>query len=358
MEITIETPPDFQINGPDSPSTIPQLSDHDDLRADFESLRESYLSLQSKSAETEETLTVLRCERDEAVNHSSDLTKLVDEISREREPLRGKINELEASLKEKEDEFAKKLEEEVRKTEELKNEVEVSRERVMELETEIKERSDYLSKSWDSFRSAKESLMRIIESIDEEKVETTGVEERELASVESELGEEIMEMTRLVSEAEAKVSEYKEMRKKEKRELDNSVVSLTEENRDINTLLRIALVEKEAVEKSLNKLKGNNDQKRVAILQIAERGLQRVGFGFMMGGGSGEHQLESSGVSTSAGSQKSDSSECEEEVVSLVCEASLNLCSEFGIGYFCLIYLTEALNFKIYCFVAVFFLGN
>jgi hypothetical protein len=38
MEITIETPPDTQINGPDSPTTIPQLFDHDDLRADFESL--------------------------------------------------------------------------------------------------------------------------------------------------------------------------------------------------------------------------------------------------------------------------------------------------------------------------------
>ncbi|CAL5341594.1 unnamed protein product [Camellia sinensis] len=68
------------------------------------------------------------------------------------------------------------------------------------------------------------------------------------------------------------------MRNKEKRELENSVASLTEENRDINSLLRIALVEKEAVEKSLNKLKGNNnEQKRVAILQIAERGLQKVG---------------------------------------------------------------------------------
>lgn len=316
MEITIETPSDTQINGPDSPTTTPQhLSDHDDLRADLESLRESHLSLQSKSATTEQTLTLVRQERDDAVDHNSDLTKLVAEISRERDSLKEKINELEASLREKEEEFAKKLDDELRKAEEFRNEVEVSRERVKELETEIEKRNDYLSKSLDSFRLAKEGLIKIIESIDEGKVE----EERESATVESEIGEgveefravseEIVEMNRLASEVEVKVREYKEMRKKEKRELENSVVSLTEENRDINTLLRIALVEKEAVEKSLNKLKGTNEQRRVPILQ-------RVGFGFMMGGGGYEQQPESSAVSSSAGSQKSDS-ECEEEVVSL-----------------------------------------
>ena len=318
MEITIETPSDTQINGPDSPTTIPQhLSDHDDLRADLESLRESHLSLQSKSAANEQALTLVRQERDDAVDHNSDLAKLVAEISRERDSLKERIDELEASLKEKEDEFAKRLDDELRKAEEFRNEVEVSRERVKELETEIEKRNDYLSKSLDSFRLAKEGLVKIIESIDEEKVE----EERELATVESEIGEgveefravseEIVEMNRLASEVEVKVREYKEMRKKEKRELENSVVSLTEENRDINTLLRIALVEKEAVEKSLNKLKGTNEQRRVPILQ-------RVGFGFMMGGGGYEQQPESSAVSSSAGSQKSDS-ECEEEVVSLVC---------------------------------------
>ena len=325
MEITIETPSDTQINGLDSPTTIPQhLSDHDDhdddLRADLESLRESHLSLQSKSAETKQALVLVQQERDDAVDNNSDLTKLVAEISRERDSLKEKIDELEASLKEKEDEFAKKLDDELRKAEEFRNEVEVSRERVKELETEIEKRNDYLSKSLDSFRLAKESLVKIIESIDEGKVE----EERELAVVESEIGEgggggeefravseEIVEMNRLASEVEVKLREYKEMRKKEKRELENSVVSLTEENRDINTLLRIALVEKEAVEKSLNKLKGTNEQRRVPILQ-------RVGFGFMMGGGGNEQQPESSAVSSSAGSQKSDS-ECEEEVVSLVC---------------------------------------
>lgn len=113
-----------------------------------------------------------------------------------------------------------------------------------------------------------------------------------------------MAVTRLVDSAEVKVNEYKELRHKERRELGNSVVSLTEENRDISTLLRIALVEKEAVEK---RLKGNSEHKRVAILQ-------RVGFGpfgFLMGSGGNEQTLDG------MGSSKSDSSECEEEVVSL-----------------------------------------
>lgn len=128
-----------------------------------------------------------------------------------------------------------------------------------------------------------------------------------------------MGVKRLVERAEAKVEEYKEIRHNERRQLGNSVVSLTEENRDISTLLRIALVEKEAVEK---RLKGSGETKRVAILQ-------RVGFGpfgFLMGSGGNEQTLEGPGAKVdgmgSGASSKSDSSECEEEVVSLVSSAS------------------------------------
>ncbi|KAK1578494.1 hypothetical protein Q3G72_030695 [Acer saccharum] len=67
------------------------------------------------------------------------------------------------------------------------------------------------------------------------------------------------------------------------------------------------------MEKSLNRLKGNNSeqQKRVALLQMAERGLQRVGFGFMMGSGSNEHQSHESLAANAAvpASNKSNSSE-------------------------------------------------
>lgn len=98
------------------------------------------------------------------------------------------------------------------------------------------------------------------------------------------------------------------------------MVSLTEENRDINSLLRVALVEKEALERNLNKLKGNSEQKRVPLLHFA-----RAGFGFMMGsGGSGEQPvvaLESSAASSTG--SKSDGSEGEEEVLSVVCLFSL-----------------------------------
>ncbi|KAJ0098843.1 hypothetical protein Patl1_20148 [Pistacia atlantica] len=147
--------------------------------------------------------------------------------------------------------------------------------------------------------------------------EDSEMEESKLDQESRAFSEEMTAITVLASKAGSKVSEYKESKKKEKKELENSVVSLTEENRDINSLLRIALVEKEAVEKSLNRLKGNSDQKRVALLQIAERGLQRVGFGFMMGSGNNEQSPESLGANVAPPSNKSDSSECEEEVVSL-----------------------------------------
>lgn len=302
MDTSTETPPVTQISGPDDPdiTSIPQLSDRDDPRTE----------LQSKLPVTEETLIVPQRESDSV----ADLTKLLDEISRERDSLRDKVDEFEASLKKKEVEFAKKVDEELEKTEELKNEMENSRERIQELEIEIKERNDFLL---DALRASKGSLKRIIESVDEdeeEKVEVVIVESLGVIGEE----DEIMQTRRAAKEAEEKVKEYKEKRKKEKRELEKSVVSLTEENRDINSLLRVALVEKEAVEKSLSKLKGNSnsEQKRVALLQIAERGLQRVGFGFMMG----------TGTSTTSSSEQhpqtsSDTSECEEEEinVSLVC---------------------------------------
>ena len=63
------------------------------------------------------------------MDHNFDLTKLVVEILRERDSLKGKIDELEASLKEKRTSSRKKLDEELRKAEEFKNQVEVSREK-------------------------------------------------------------------------------------------------------------------------------------------------------------------------------------------------------------------------------------
>ncbi|KAK4363071.1 hypothetical protein RND71_018312 [Anisodus tanguticus] len=106
------------------------------------------------------------------------------------------------------------------------------------------------------------------------------------------------------------------MRKKEKREPENSVVSLEEENRYIISLLKIALVEKETAEKSLNRLRGNSEQKKAVILQIAERGLQKVGFGFgfMMGSAKSETSSDHLDSDTSV---KSDNDECQTEAATL-----------------------------------------
>ncbi|KAG4907921.1 hypothetical protein JHK86_056405 [Glycine max] len=187
-----------------------------------------------------------------------------------------------------------------------RKEVEYFKERVERLESEREERNGVMFKALESLTSTKESLSSVIEGLEGEKDETfvenvngewSGVESRMLL-------EEARLISRLAIEVETKVDRYKEMRRKEKRELESSLISLTEENRDVHNLLRIALSEKEALEK---RIKGH-DHKRMPLLQF---GLQKVGFGFMMmGGGNNEQSTEHSGV-------KSDSSECEEEVISL-----------------------------------------
>ncbi|GLT35938.1 hypothetical protein SLA2020_103480 [Shorea laevis] len=339
METTLDHPPETSIDDPNPPGDSdhglatnlegvdppenPPSSDHD-LLEELESLRGSYQALQSKSTAMEENLLLFQQQRDAAISRQAEQTEAIDELSRERDSLRSKIDEFEASLEEKQVEFAKRVEEEVIEKEYLKKELEVSRKRIEELESEKKVISEFLGKNLNSIRSAKENLIKLIEGLDDEKVVIDRVDD---TSSELELEEEfrvlqgeISTLLNLATEASSKLSEYKEARKKEKRELESSVVSLTEENRDTNNLLRVALVEKEAVEKSLSKLKGN-DQKKVALLQFAERGLQRVGFGFMMGGaptGNNEQAVESSAASTtSTMASKSDGSESEEEVVSL-----------------------------------------
>lgn len=255
-------------------------------------------SLQAKSLAMEDTLNLLRRERDEALAQTAHLIVVVGVISSEKDSLLDRLSGIEAYTREKQDEFAARIQR-------LENEAEIFGERIEELEIARERSSDFLLKFSDSVRSVKESLCRIINNV----AANNDVKISDLSGIESDLNEELRMITRLSSEAEEKVNEYIEIRKKEKRELENSVVSLTEENRDINNLLRVALLEKEAVER---KLKGNSEHKRVAILEMAERGLQIAGFGFMMGSGNAKQFSESSGA-------KSDSSECEEEIVSLVC---------------------------------------
>ncbi|PRQ60124.1 hypothetical protein RchiOBHm_Chr1g0377801 [Rosa chinensis] len=308
-----------EINGSDSTQT----SDHDLLRAELDSLRRSHRSLLQKTAAMEEDFNRVQSQRDEAAARNYELTRLVGEVSGERDAVREELRKVE-------DEYAMKIDEEVRRKESLESEVRVCKERIERLEIERRERDEFLIKCLDSLRPIEKELIGIIEGVwdeedDKEVVEiekaATNVEEGEAELDQESRGvwEEIKTIKRLVEIAEEKVDDYKELRHNERRQLGNSVVSLTEENRDISTLLRIALVEKEAVEK---RLKGSGETKRVAILQ-------RVGFspfGFLMGSGGNEQSLEASGAKLdgaklegmgSSASNKSDSSECEEEVVSL-----------------------------------------
>ncbi|KAF5731186.1 putative ATP binding protein [Tripterygium wilfordii] len=316
MESATENPSPTQMNGLDSPIS-PRISDHD-LLSELESLRECHRSLQSRSSAMEENLVLLKHQRDEAVERSDELAKEIDQISRERDALRGQIDERELSAKEKEDESARRMSDEMSRKEEFNSELDASRGRTEQLEKELKEakgKNDFLLECTESVQFVKHCLVKLIEGVDDDGNVFDGENNESFQPELDDLSafwEQLEALKQLAGEAESQVKEYKEKRKKEKKELENSVVSLTEENRDINSLLRIALVEKEAVER---KLKGNSEHKRVALLQIAERGLQRVGFGFMMGSGSNEQQMDSSWANTAE--NKSDSGESEEEAASL-----------------------------------------
>ncbi|XP_028806205.1 uncharacterized protein At3g49055 isoform X2 [Neltuma alba] len=288
------------------------------LRSDLETLRHVYGSLQLKHAEAEENLALLQQRMDECADHNARLSREMAQTIRERDSFRDQVSCLETNLREKEEELSKKLDVEMGEKEGLKKELEDFKERVQKLESEREGINSLMVESLESLSSTRDCLSRVLEGLEEENDEIS-VKEDEGICVKSGPGEEaraLLEEVRMVSRlatgVETRIDRYKDSKKKEKRELENSLISLTEENRDVNKLLRIAILEKESVEK---KLKG-----RVPLLPF---GLQKVGFGFMMGANTNEPTTENTGVNTGTKSTgmntgtKSDSSECEEEIVSL-----------------------------------------
>ncbi|KAH7538055.1 hypothetical protein FEM48_Zijuj03G0158600 [Ziziphus jujuba var. spinosa] len=154
-------------------------------------------------------------------------------------------------------------------------EVAICRETIKRLESTREKSKVFLLKLSILLRLVKETLVKITYNFaDEEKVENWTKEkdglgvELELDKESKVISEELMAVTNIMKVAELKVYEYKESRKKENSKSENSVVSLTEENRNINGLLKIALVEMEAAEKSLCRLNENIEQKRAAICRL------------------------------------------------------------------------------------------
>ncbi|XP_015695805.1 uncharacterized protein At3g49055 [Oryza brachyantha] len=130
------------------------------------------------------------------------------------------------------------------------------------------------------------------------------------------LASEAHDIHELAKEVQFKFSGYMEMQRKEKNRFESTISTLMKENQDIRSMLKIAVTEKEAAENNLCVLKEDRDQGRSAILQIAEKGLQKVGFGFIMEVISGETERED--MSSSATNTSSTGTESkQEEVVSL-----------------------------------------
>lgn len=235
---------DTAINRSDSP-----ISDQDyDLRQrDHSSLDSDFLRLRSQIFE--------------GSYRRADLIRVNLELSHERDALRRRNRELEAEISEAEM---------IRK--EMKRDMEVSKERVGELDGETKEKSKLLSDIADSVRSMEDRLSKSIRCLNEEEEERGGKLETEEYN--------FISILNLVKEVETKLETFMESMEKKKLELGRSVEFLEEENRDISILLRAALSEKQTAEKQLKEM---NEQKGLALLQIAGRGLQRIGFGFGFG---------------------------------------------------------------------------
>ncbi|KAI4973933.1 hypothetical protein ZWY2020_041714 [Hordeum vulgare] len=119
----------------------------------------------------------------------------------------------------------------------------------------------------------------------------------------------------LAKEVEIKLSESMDKERKVRCRMESMVSSLKKENHDIRGMLEVAITEKEEAENSLYALKGDADQRRSSILQIAEKGLQKVGFGFIMDVISGES--EGDDMSSSSAGAASDGRESKQEVDSL-----------------------------------------
>ncbi|KAL5727438.1 hypothetical protein ACHQM5_000634 [Ranunculus cassubicifolius] len=256
------------------------------LLSEFKSLQTLYHELRSKYMAMEYNLVDIKHQRDETLQQNFEFTKAVED--------------------------------EVREKFELLIKYEVAQEKISELMEENRARTRVFSRS---LESVKGNLLKMMDRVDTENSmdsnlhrDDSKAEELDLDKESEGFVSEIRSVYELAVKVESRYKEYVEMRRKEKRELENSVVSLTEENRDLNSLLRIAIVEKDAVEKSLSRLKGGGEQK-MALLQFAERGLQKVGFGFIMGA-SQDDTSENADVSSNV-CGKPESSESEEEVVSL-----------------------------------------
>ncbi|CAH8267948.1 unnamed protein product [Arabidopsis lyrata] len=203
----------------------------------------------------------LRSQIFEGSYRRTDLIRVNLELSHERDALRRRNRELEAGILEAEM---------IRK--EMKRDMEVSKERVGESDGETKEKSKLLSDISDSVRSMEDRLSKSIRCLNEEEEERGGKLEREEYN--------FMSILELVKEVETKLKTFMESMEKKKLALSRSVELLEEENRDISILLRAALSEKQTAEKQLKEM---NEQKGSALLQIAGRGLQRIGFGFGFG---------------------------------------------------------------------------
>ncbi|CAD6245613.1 unnamed protein product [Miscanthus lutarioriparius] len=129
------------------------------------------------------------------------------------------------------------------------------------------------------------------------------------------LASEAKNIHHLATEIKSNLSGRIEMQRKDISRMESKVSSLMKENQEIRNMLKVAITEKEAAENSIHTLKGDKEQGRSSILQIAEKGLHKVGFGFIMEVISAEPASQE--PSTSGSTVTSNRTENEHEHISL-----------------------------------------
>ena len=109
-----------------------------------------------------------------------------------------------------------------------------------------------------------------------------------------------MFVSELAIVAEKKIIIDQEKRNKEKEELEDNIVCLVAEKRDISALLRSAMGEKEGAEKGFKELPESNGENQIdspqsngTTLDVAERSLQNTGLDFRAGSLAGDPDIVS-----------------------------------------------------------------
>lgn len=234
-------------------------------------------------SQLEATITGLREELGSKCIESDNLQKLV--LAKD-----GRISEMESEMSEK-------LDQEEKEYHTLKRIANETEERLKNVELKIEKQKPIVSDQLNHIFKAQECLQNIIKKIDGSAYDQSEFSEPLFVSQDLDIDKDLvaslagaMFVSELATVAEKKIIIDQEKRNKEKEELEDNIVCLVAEKRDISALLRSAVGEKEGAEKDFKELPESNGENQIdspqsngSILDVAERDLQNTRLDFRAG---------------------------------------------------------------------------